>query len=534
MSNEDQGVSYGNIGVLDIRAADEAALRGIRRIGNLGVLVHGPDNAALVNTLSIGNIGCAVAAPAHYRLEMAPVRFDATALRGRSEPLGMIIMGPVTVDADVSAEDIEQGIERLFVMGPVICPDNLMAALRSKTEQQMGPVKTLSCRRQARLDLRITEVGSRCARRAGRSHSASKSGRLIVPDALPRGSADTQDSVAQRLQVGCCATRMTRRCCALLWPHPSGRFTLLPAGCKVIERALAIDSTFLRFSATPKMYVDGRITVDPAVTAEEIDQNLQELRCAGMILAPASLRDSLAPKCDLERDQVLFYDGTLWLEEGSAELTTERFAYLDGVATLLVEGVVTIHEAVDPALLMERPGQGAQLRGHSLHAPADGRPASTHGPQRGGAGRQHGSQEAQKDIGRKNRQHRLPGSLDAGGNGRRFRERVAALHVSRGWAVMRHEMRVRRRFDGRRYGLLRGTWIVFQDAPLAAVIRAVVTLAAGAATGPAAGAGDRALRRYGARCRQRSTRHGGHYRAGHRAGRAVRGGNPRDRRAFPG
>ena len=47
-------------------------------------------------------------------------------------------------------------------------------------------------------------------------------------------------------------------------------------------------------------------------------------------------------------------DGTLWLEEGSTELTTERFAYLDGVATLLVEGVVTIHEAVDPALLIER------------------------------------------------------------------------------------------------------------------------------------------------------------------------------------
>ena len=46
------------------------------------------------------------------------------------------------------------------------------------------------------------------------------------------------------------------------------------------------------------------------------------------------------------------------------------------------------------------------------------------------------------------------------------------------------EQRGRRRFDGRRYGLLKGTWIVFQDAPLAAVTRAVVTLAAGAATGP--------------------------------------------------
>ena len=49
---------------------------------------------------------------------------------------------------------------------------------------------------------------------------------------------------------------------------------------------------------------------------------------------------------------------------------------------------------------------------------------------------------------------------------------------------MRHEAAGRRRFDGRRYGLLSGTWIVFQDAPLAAGIRAVVTLAAGAATGP--------------------------------------------------
>ena len=40
------------------------------------------------------------------------------------------------------------------------------------------------------------------------------------------------------------------------------------------------------------------------------------------------------------------------------------------------------------------------------------------------------------------------------------------------------------RFDGRRYGFVRGVWIVFQDAPLAAAARAVMTLAAGAAIGP--------------------------------------------------
>ena len=42
----------------------------------------------------------------------------------------------------------------------------------------------------------------------------------------------------------------------------------------------------------------------------------------------------------------------------------------------------------------------------------------------------------------------------------------------------------RERFSGRRYTLLRGLWIVFEDAPVAAVIRALAALVAGAATGP--------------------------------------------------
>ena len=351
MSNEDQGVTYGNIGVLDIRAADGAALRGIRRIGNLGVLVYSPQSSALLSTLSVGNVGCTVEAPTHYKLEMAPVRFDATALRNRSEPLGMIIMGPVTVDVDVSVEDIEQGIERLFIMGPVTCPDSLVAALRAKTEQQMGPVTSYPA------NARFVSVGSlkldHDALAALEDHTALKVRRLMVPEALSRDLLTLKIqwlSVSGRVLCYEDDAPLLRS----LMPHPLGKFTLLPAGFKVIERALTIDSTFLRFSATTKLYVDGRIIVDPSVTAEEVDRYLQELRCAGMILAPASLRDSLAPKCDVERDQVLFYDGTLWMEEGSTELTTERFAYLDGVATLLVEGLVTIHEAVAPALLIER------------------------------------------------------------------------------------------------------------------------------------------------------------------------------------
>ena len=353
MSNEDQGIVYGNIGVLDIRAADEAALRGIRRIGNVGLLVHGPDNAALVNTLTVGNLGCTVEAPAHYKLEMAPVRFDAKVLRTRSEPIGIIIMGPVTVDSDVSAEDIERGVERLFIMGPVICPDNVVAALRSKTKQQMGPVQSYPAGAKLVSILGALSLDHDALATLEDGTALNVEGRLTVPEPL------SQDPLARKirwLNVEGAVQCHEENAAVLrsLMPDRSGKFILFPAGFKVVERALTIDSTFLRFSATGKLYVNGRVMMDPAATPEEIDRNIQELRCPAMIVAPAALRDSLAPKCDLELDQVLFYDGTLWLEEGSTDLTTERFTYLDGVVTLLVEGELTIHEAVDPALLTER------------------------------------------------------------------------------------------------------------------------------------------------------------------------------------
>lgn len=356
MSNENQGVTYGNVGVLDIRAADEAALRRVRRIGNLGMLVHGPDNGALVDMLSVGNLGCTIEAPAHYTLEVAPVRFNAEALRNRSESVEMIILAPVAVESDVSAEDIEQCIERLFIMGPVICPDNVVAALRSKTVQQMGPVTSYpaGARLVSILGALRLDYGTLATLEDGTALNVE--GRLTVPEPL---SADLLARKIRWLNVDGAVLCHEESAPILrsLMPEGSGRFTPLPAGFKVVERALSVDGTFLRFNATEKLYGSARITIDSAVTEDEVDRNLKELRCAGPILAPARLRDVLAPKCDLERDQVLFYEGTLWLEEGSTALTTERFAYLEGVATLIVEGLVTIHDTVDPALLMERLAQ---------------------------------------------------------------------------------------------------------------------------------------------------------------------------------
>ena len=352
MSNEDRGIVYDNIGLLDIRNADEATLREIKRIGNVGLVLHTAQNAAFVNILSIDNVGFTLAASAHCKVEMGPVRLDAEALKNQSEPLDMVIMGPVTVAGDVSPSDIERGVERLNVMGPVICPDNVATALRNKIERLMGLVQSYPAGATLVTIAETLRLDHATLAAMADGTALVVHGRLLISEVL------REDLLQRKLQW--LAVHGSVLCpeenaplLRSLMPDTMGKFTLLPPEFRVIERALTIDPTFLRFSPARKWHCIERVIVDPAVTTADLDRHLDRLRCTDTILAPAALRDALAPKCDLTADRVLFYEGALWLEEGDSELTADRFAYLEGVATLVVDDTLEIHEDVSPAVLAE-------------------------------------------------------------------------------------------------------------------------------------------------------------------------------------
>ena len=350
MSNSDQEIVYGNVGVLDIRKATRESVAGIRRIGNLGLLVYAPQTASLATSLSVGNLGSSVEAPAHSKLEMGSVRLNATALRSRTRPISMIVMGPLTLDADVTVTDVEEGVEQLVIMGPVTCPDSLVAVLQSKCELLMGPVDSYPAGGTL-----VVASGSLRLNRDTLSSMEDHStlivhGRLVVTDPLPTNLLERKLRSLKAHGSVLCSQENASVLRALLQEQLE-LLKLVPAGFQLVERALAIDSALLRFSAASKLYCSQRMIVDRAVSASEIEQHLEGLRCADLILAPAALRDALAPKCDLINDQVLFYEGELWLEEASSKLTEERFAYLDGVATLFVDAALEIDAGVTPELL---------------------------------------------------------------------------------------------------------------------------------------------------------------------------------------
>jgi hypothetical protein len=77
--------------------------------------------------------------------------------------------------------------------------------------------------------------------------------------------------------------------------------------------------------------------------------------------APAAHRAVIVRKCDLTQARAAFYEGELWLVEDESELVPSRFDYLEGRATQVVMGELTIFLDIEPRVLAPR-----LARGHNL------------------------------------------------------------------------------------------------------------------------------------------------------------------------
>jgi hypothetical protein len=91
------------------------------------------------------------------------------------------------------------------------------------------------------------------------------------------------------------------------------------------------------------------------VDAAMLDKNLEAIIAKDLLLCPESLKSVLSRKINLlESEQVIFYDGELWLVESDLTLRASRFNYVEGKVTLVVLGDLTIAPDVDPKVLFER------------------------------------------------------------------------------------------------------------------------------------------------------------------------------------
>lgn len=344
-----------NVGILDLRTATEDAVAQIRRIGNVGAILYTPETAPLIPRLAIGNVGATVQVAADARLASGQLEIDGSYFEGGGDPVELVAVGQITLHPDVSAEQLKRGLASLIVVGQVRYPDTLAGALQAKVRDSAGQLQSYPWTEGARFHpggLRLDLAGLQALPDGSKLVVL---GTVSLPEVVDETLLERKVAslyVGGKLQ--CREENLVALRARLHERSPSPSTSVVPAGFEPVERRLRLDAATLGSLPSRKLYCTGVVEVAPEVEAQALEAAFDALRVTRLLIAPAALKSALTARCDMLSTKAVFYEGELWHIEDDAQLPASRFDYLQGQATLLVRGDLTIGADVEPQVLAER------------------------------------------------------------------------------------------------------------------------------------------------------------------------------------
>lgn len=350
---EEQGRTLSNIGVLDLRSASEESVAGISRVGNVGLVLYSQENAGLVARLNIGNLGASIEAPADAQVLTGQVAFSRDYFKNQATPLNLVVTGQLIVHPDVPAEEIEAGLGGLIISGQLICPEHLAGTIHSKISHLSGQEITYT--QCPRIAVGKVSLDENYLKSLDDASELVVIGKLTLPQVLPN---ELLGEKIQRIQVIGKITCHEENVQILLarMDEKSGvtKVETIPTGFELVERPLILDADLLEALPARKLYCASRVQVDRGVDAETLDNALEALVAKDLVICPMVLKNVIYRKCNMLETRVVLYEGELWLVEDEHTLLRSRFDHLEGKATLVVFGELTIAPDVDPQVLEER------------------------------------------------------------------------------------------------------------------------------------------------------------------------------------
>ncbi|MEZ4674266.1 MAG: hypothetical protein R2932_08500 [Caldilineaceae bacterium] len=338
-----------NVATLDLRTATAETLAGIRRIDNVATVIYSAEKAELVANLSIGNVASMVKLPEGARLVTGQEEISRDTFKGLDAPLDIYVTGQVIIKADVPEDELRAGLNSLYVTGQLLYPESLAGAVKAKVREVNGQAMAYSDGAQFIMGkLTLTE---------GYLRGLAEGSVLLVFGRLDATALLPNELIAQKIEkievMGRVTCREENAEVLLARTKNAAQVTTIPTGYAYLAQPLVLDANLLDALPGKKLY-GSTVRIEPDVTAEALDTAVEALTLSDLLIAPAALRSVLAKKCNLLETEAVLYEGELWLIENETTLHASRFDYLEGKATLVVRGELTIADDIEPKLLAQQ------------------------------------------------------------------------------------------------------------------------------------------------------------------------------------
>jgi len=342
-----------NVGTLDIRTASPETIAEIGKVGNVGMILYSPETAPLLARMNIGNMGMSVEASADAQMITGELEIDSDYIKNQPQPPELLVLGRLIIKPEVTAEEIENGLEKLVVCGMVLCPEPLMGVVRAKLSDFEGKILPYSESMQF--------VKGKITLNQSYLEGLEDGSQLLV-----MGKIDAPEVLAKELltrkiagmhvmgKISCREENLATLRSLLDGKGEEVKIDTIPAGFEPLEGHLLLDAFALGNLPGNKLYCTGVVQIGEDVESTALDQALEALQITNLLICPISLRKTMAGKCDVLKTKTIFYEGELLLVDDQLELIPSRFDYIEGKATLIVRDLLTISPDVDPKLLAER------------------------------------------------------------------------------------------------------------------------------------------------------------------------------------
>ncbi len=345
------GTVIGNANVLDIRETTAETLAGIARIGNVNILIHSRETASLIPMLNTGNINVSVEAPREAQVVTGQVVINREYFVAQEHPPFLIVCGQVLVKPEVTAEDVKAGLAGLVVVGQILCPEPVLGAIQSKATQLVG--QSTSYPASGRLIMGSLTMDETFLKGLEDGSQLVVLGSLRLPEALPNELIEQK--IAQlHVNGGIRVHQANAELIQARLANGSRKMTIIPEGYALVSKPLVLDDTMIAALPSPNLYCLERVEVARDASPDLLAEGVQQLIARDLLLCPAALKGIMSHKCNLLETRAIFYEGELWLVDGGDQLSASRFEYLDGKATLVVTGALSIDQELEPGVLASR------------------------------------------------------------------------------------------------------------------------------------------------------------------------------------
>jgi hypothetical protein len=340
---------FGNIGLLDLRSATAESIAELGAVENIGLVLVSPETAPLVVMIQAGNIGGTLEASAEAKLLAGQVTLGREFFKDMKAPIEIVIAGQLTIEGDVEPEQIEKFIGKISVAGQLTYPQKLTGALNSIATCVSGQLLPYVSEKAKIINGRL--------RIDGPYLESLPNGSSIVVNGAVRVEKDIPlallESKVSKLMVNgklICSAENSATIYARLVGTP-GKITEVPLGHELFERPLDLDNDMLSHLKSKKIFCLNRVVIGDDVTPQALEQRIENIVFKEVVICRQNLRSSVMNLCDLQSTQIVPYEGELWLVDDEMTLNSSRFEFLEGKATIVVNGELRIDPKVEPKVL---------------------------------------------------------------------------------------------------------------------------------------------------------------------------------------